>query len=155
VLFTAHSVPSRTVEPTADGQPADLYAEEARATAELVAASLPPDVERHFAFQSQGQSGGPWIGPTVEETLDALAASGAQAVLLQPIGFLCDHVEILYDVDIAFRDYAAQRGLRLERPPSLNASLLLARAIADLARRGLERLSGSSLENWQQPASLR
>jgi ferrochelatase len=140
VLFTAHSVPSRTVEPTADGQPADPYAEDARATAELVAASLPPGTEHRFAFQSQGQSGGPWIGPTVEETLTALAAAGHKAVLLQPIGFLCDHVEILYDVDIAFRQYAAKLGLRLERPASLNASLPLARAVADLARQAAARL---------------
>jgi ferrochelatase len=144
VLFTAHSVPSRTVEPAADGQPADPYAEEARATADLVAACLPPGAERRFAFQSQGQSGGPWLGPTVEETLDALAAAGAKALLLHPIGFLCDHVEILYDVDIAFRDAAAQRGLCLERPASLNASLPLARALADLARLGLQRLAASS-----------
>ena len=79
VLFTAHSVPTRTVEPTADGQPSDPYAEEARATAELVAATLPPEAEHRFAFQSQGQSGGPWIGPTVEETLTALAAAGHKA----------------------------------------------------------------------------
>jgi ferrochelatase len=143
VLFTAHSVPTRTVEPTADGQPSDPYAEEARATAELVAATLPPEAEHRFAFQSQGQSGGPWIGPTVEETLTALAAAGHKAVLLQPIGFLCDHVEILYDVDIAFRACANKLGLRLERPASLNASLPLARAVADLARLGLARLSAS------------
>ena len=140
VLFTAHSVPARTVEPTADGQPADTYALEARATANLVAARLPAGTERRFAFQSQGQSGGPWIGPTVEETLDALAAEGCKAVLLQPIGFLCDHVEILWDVDIAFRRYAEKLGLRLQRPASLNASLPLARALADLARQALERL---------------
>jgi len=149
VLFTAHSVPSRTVEPAADGQPADPYAEEARATADLVAACLPPGAERRFAFQSQGQSGGAgssviWLGPTVEETLDSLAASGHKVVLLQPIGFLCDHVEILYDVDIAFRQYAARLGLRLERPESLNASLPLARAVADLARQGWARLADLS-----------
>jgi ferrochelatase len=60
--------------------------------------------------------------------------------MLEPIGFLCDHVEILYDVDILFRDFAAKLNLRLERPESLNASVTLARAIADLARQGLARL---------------
>lgn len=140
VLFTAHSVPTRTVQPSAPGETADPYAEEARHTAELVAASVPEIAEWHFAFQSQGASGGPWIGPSVEETLDALAEKGTKAVLLQPIGFLCDHVEILYDVDIAFRDYAKAKGMRLERPESLNASRTLARAVADLARQGLLRL---------------
>jgi len=151
VLFTAHSVPTRTVEPPAaseQGQPrlwpgegADPYAEEAKHTAALVAARVPEISEWSFAFQSQGASGGPWIGPTVEETLDRLAEQGAKAVLLQPIGFLCDHVEILYDIDIAFKEYAEARGMTLARPESLNGSVTLARAVAELARSGLLRLA--------------
>jgi ferrochelatase len=137
VLFTAHSVPTRTVETP----PADPYADQARRTAELVAASVPEIPQWFFAFQSQGASGGPWLGPTVEQTLESIAASGAKALLLQPIGFLCDHVEILYDVDIFFREVAAKLHLRLERPASLNASVLLAKALADLARQGLDRLN--------------
>ena len=149
VLFTAHSVPTRTVQARAEGdggprlwpgEGADPYAEESKHTAELVARSLPEISEWYFAFQSQGASGGPWIGPTVEETLDQLAAQGTKAVVLQPIGFLCDHVEILYDVDIAFRAYARNLGMRLERPESLNTSATLAGAVADLARSGLERV---------------
>jgi ferrochelatase len=149
VLFTAHSVPCRTIQTPAasEGQPrlwpgqgADPYAEDAKHTAELVAARLPQIPQWWFAFQSQGASGGPWIGPTVEQTLDSVAASGVRTVLLQPIGFLCDHVEILYDVDILFRGYAARLGIRLERPESLNASGMLARAVADLAMQGLARL---------------
>jgi ferrochelatase len=136
VLFTAHSVPLRTVET----QPADPYASQARRTAKLVAAQLPEISQWFFAFQSQGASGDVWLGPTVEQTLESIAASGAKTVLLQPIGFLCDHVEILYDVDIFFRDFAAKLHLRLERPESLNASVTLAKAIADLARQGLARL---------------
>jgi ferrochelatase len=62
--------------------------------------------------------------------------------VLQPIGFLCDHVEILFDVDHLFRDFAVQRGVRLERPESLNASPTLARAVAGLAREALNRLRG-------------
>jgi protoporphyrin/coproporphyrin ferrochelatase len=153
VLFTAHSVPTRTVEPPAEpaeppgqrlwpGQGADPYAEEARHTAELVAALVPEIAGWRFAFQSQGASGGPWLGPSVEETLDKLAAEGTTALILQPIGFLCDHVEILYDVDILFRGYAASLGIRLERPESLNGSPTLARAVAALARLGLDRLRG-------------
>jgi ferrochelatase len=140
VLFTAHSVPARTIQ-ASEGQSADPYADEARRTAELVAARVAEIQQWFFALQSQGASGGPWLGPTVEETLQSIAASGAKAVLLQPIGFLCDHIEILYDVDIFFREFAAKMNLRLERPESLNASGLLAKAIADLARQGLQRLS--------------
>ena len=139
VLFTAHSVPIRTIQ-ASEGQPADPYAEEARRTAELVAARMPEIPRWWFAFQSQGVSGGPWLGPTVEETLQSIDASGAKTVLLQPIGFLCDHVEILYDVDLFFREFAKKLNLRLERTESLNASVPLAKAIADLARQGLERL---------------
>jgi len=140
VLFTAHSVPSRTIQAT-EGQAADPYAEDAKQTAALVAERVPEIPQWWFAFQSQGASGGEWIGPSVEETLESIAASGVRTLLLQPIGFLCDHVEILYDVDILFREFAARLNLRLERPESLNASGTLARAIADLARKGLVRLN--------------
>jgi len=150
VLFTAHSVPTRTVEaPTADadagkrlwpGQGADPYAEEARHTAELVAARVPEIPRWWFAFQSQGASGGAWLGPSVEETLDQIAAVGVKALILQPIGFLCDHVEILFDVDILFRECTIKRGISLERPESLNTSVTLAKAVANLARDGLGRL---------------
>jgi ferrochelatase len=180
VLFTAHSVPKRTVEvvdgvgpgsaprpgdknnnvvpgpvatprpvghpvwpgPAAEGDP---YAEDARRTAELVAERVPEIPRWWFAFQSQGASGGPWLGPSVEETLDRMASEGVKALILQPIGFLCDHVEILFDVDILFREYAAQRGISLERPESLNASKTLARAVADLASQGLQRLRHSGV----------
>lgn len=152
VLFTAHSVPLRTVEPGAEqsGQPrlwpgegADPYAAEARRTAEMVAERVEEIPQWWFAFQSQGVSGGPWIGPTVEETLDQIAAGGVKTLLLQPVGFLCDHVEILYDVDIVFREYAERLEMRLERPESLNNSVTLARAVAGLARQGLARLTVS------------
>jgi ferrochelatase len=154
VLFTAHSVPTRTVQPPDvsegqnagprlwPGEGADPYAQEAKRTAELVAERVPEIPKWWFAFQSQGASGGPWMGPTVEETLTTIAQEGVKTVLLQPIGFLCDHVEILYDVDIAFRECASKLGVRLERPESLNASPTLARAIAGLAKCGLSRLQG-------------
>ena len=152
VLFTAHSVPCRTIQtPTAnEGQPrlwpgagVDPYAEEAKGTAALVAAQVPEIAQWWFAFQSQGASGGPWIGPSVESTLDSIAATSVKSLLLQPIGFLCDHVEILFDVDHLFRDYAVKLGVRLERPESLNASPGLARAVADLANLGLARLQSA------------
>ena len=141
VLFTAHSVPCRTVQTPAGGelQP-DPYAEDAKATAAAVAALVPEIPRWWFAFQSQGASGGPWIGPTVEQTLEALAKEGVKHLILQPVGFLCDHVEILFDVDHLFRDFAVQQGMRLERPDSLNGSNLLAQAVAGLAISALSRL---------------
>jgi ferrochelatase len=161
VLFTVHSVPGR-MTPVQSDQPAqsdqtergsDLYANESRRTAALVAGRVAEIPRWGFAFQSQGASSRPatpdaapdviWLGPTVEETLEKIAASGVTTLLLQPIGFLADHVEILFDVDILFRNYAARLGIRLERPESLNDSPLLAKAVADLARQGLERLKNN------------
>jgi ferrochelatase len=148
VLFTAHSVPQRTVEPQAatsdePAKPADPYADDAKRTAQMVADRIPGLKEWRFAFQSQGMSGGPWIGPTVEDILTALHEEGHKAVVIQPIGFLCDHVEILYDIDIGFREFAAKMGMRIERPESLNESPLLTSALADLARQGLARLGNA------------
>lgn len=151
VLFTAHSVPLRTVQPAAGddpgvrlwpGQGADPYADEARHTAEAVAARIPEIPRWWFAFQSQGASGGPWLGPTVEETLEQIASTGESHLVLQPIGFLCDHVEILYDVDKLFRGYSLNLGIQMERPDSLNESPTLAKAVADLVSESLRRLRG-------------
>ncbi len=140
VVFTAHSVPQRTVE-AHDGQPADPYAEEAKRTAASVAERVPELRHWRFAFQSQGMSGGLWLSPTVEETLTALHKEGHKAVVIQPIGFLCDHIEVLYDIDIAFREFGKQLGMRIERPESLNNSPLLIGALADIARQGLAQLA--------------
>lgn len=142
VLFTAHSVPCRTVisaSPDGQGDPPDPYPVEAKLTASLVASRIPGLKAENwfFAFQSQGMSGGPWLGPTVEDTLTALHQQGVRDLIIQPIGFLCDHVEILYDIDIGFREFAAGLGMTVHRPESLNDSRLLTLALADLARRGL------------------
>jgi ferrochelatase len=129
VIFTAHSVPARTI---ADGDP---YEQQARETAELVAskAGLARETWR-FAFQSQGVAGGPWLGPTVEEKISELQTAGNGGVFIQPIGFVCDHVEVLYDIDIAFRNFAAARGMKLWRAESLNDSPTFIASLADLAR---------------------
>ena len=117
VIFTAHSVPQRTI---AEGDP---YEAQARETAALVAmaARLAAD-DWTFAFQSQGMSGGAWLGPTVEDTILELKAKGHRGVFVQPIGFLCDHVEVLYDIDIGFQEFAEKEGMRLWRAESLNDS---------------------------------
>lgn len=139
VLFTAHSVPCRTIA-AVEGKSGDPYAMDARKTAEMVAARVPELKRWYFAFQSQGASGGEWIGPTVESTLESLAAEGVKNLILQPIGFLCDHVEILYDVDIAFKEHATKLGINLARPESLNDSVKLAEALAELSRAAFARL---------------
>jgi protoporphyrin/coproporphyrin ferrochelatase len=147
VLFTAHSVPCRTimtgqasVTGARPGTPVqsspDPYPVEAKRTAQLVADRMAAvdfgDRDWFFAFQSQGISGGPWIGPTVEDTLKAIKAEGHAGVVMQPVGFLCDHVEILYDIDIAFRQTADELGLRLWRAESLNDSPLLVKALREV-----------------------
>ena len=127
VIFTAHSVPQRTI---LEGDP---YEKQTRQTVELVAAaaSLEPS-EWRFAFQSQGMSGGAWLGPTVEATILDLRRSGHRAVFIQPIGFLCDHIEVLYDIDVIFKQFAEKEGLRLWRAESLNHSPLLISALAEI-----------------------
>ena len=83
-------------------------------------------------------SGGPWIGPTVEETMLTVRESGHDRVLIQPVGFVCDHVEILYDVDIAFREYGSKIGLAVHRTESLNDSPGFIAALANLVRERLQ-----------------
>jgi ferrochelatase len=136
VIFTAHSVPERTIR---DGDP---YEQQVRETARLVAESLALDGERwSVAFQSQGMTPEPWIGPTVESEIDRWGAAGFRHMVVAPIGFVCDHVEVLYDIDIAFREYASLRGLEISRPESLNDSPLFIEALADLvtSRTGAEQ----------------
>lgn len=133
VIFTAHSVPQRTI---ADGDP---YEAQARETAALVAEAVElPAGDWSFAFQSQGMSGGAWLGPTVEETILGLKEKGHTSIFLQPIGFVCDHVEILYDIDIAFRKFAEEHGMQLWRAESLNDSPTFAAAVGDVARKRLD-----------------
>lgn len=135
IIFTAHSVPQRTIT---EGDP---YENQAKETALLVAreASLASQ-DWTFAFQSQGMSGGAWLGPTVEDTISGLKEKGHRGVFIQPIGFLCDHVEVLYDIDIGFKQFAEKRGMRLWRAESLNDSPVLAKALADIARSRLRNV---------------
>jgi protoporphyrin/coproporphyrin ferrochelatase len=124
VIFTAHSVPHRTV---LEG---DRYEIQARETADLVAAAASlKNSDWRFAFQSQGMSGGAWLGPTVEATILDLKRGGHLGVFIQPIGFLCDHVEVLYDIDIVFSQFAKNEGMQLWRSESLNDSSLLTSAL--------------------------
>jgi ferrochelatase len=130
MLFTAHSLPQQAL---AAGDP---YETECRATAAAVAASA-GIAQWDFAFQSQGLTGGQWLGPTVESCLDRYAAAGVREVAIDPVGFVADHVEVLFDIDILFREYAAARGMALRRPESLNDSATFTAALAEVAKRCL------------------
>ena len=130
VLFTAHSLPEKAL---ANGDPYDRQAHE---TADLVGRRAGLQ-SWDFAYQSQGMTGDKWLGPTVESMLDRYAAEGVREVVADPIGFVCDHVEILYDIDILFRGYAAGRGISLSRPETLNDSPTFLAALAEVARRCL------------------
>jgi ferrochelatase len=136
IIFTAHSVPARTIT---EGDP---YEAQSKETAQLVAkaAGLEADAWT-FSFQSQGMSGGTWIGPTVEETILTLKAKGHTGVFIHPVGFLCDHVEVLYDIDIFFKQFAEKQGMRLWRAESLNGSKTLTAALAQLVRSRVETLT--------------
>lgn len=123
VIFTAHSVPAKTIE---EG---DSYEQQVKETATQVAQAMGLKDWR-LAFQSQGMTAEPWLGPTVETQIDALAAAGHQHILLAPVGFVSDHVEILYDIDILFREYGKRRGVSVSRPQSMNDSPRFIQALA-------------------------
>jgi len=130
VIFTAHSLPSSIL---ASGDP---YPDELRRTAQALAARLRlrPD-QWSVAWQSAGRRPEPWLEPDASAVLEGLAAHGHRDVILAPIGFVCDHVEILYDVDVEYQALARRLGLRLERPHSLNDDPLLIATLNELARR--------------------
>jgi protoporphyrin/coproporphyrin ferrochelatase len=130
VLFTAHSLPERVLER------GDPYDSEARATAAAVASRAGLS-DWDFAYQSQGFTEEPWLGPAVETRIAEYAAAGVRDMVLAPVGFVCDHVEILYDVDVLFANYARERGITLRRPASLNDSPLFIGALAAAARQKL------------------
>ncbi|MGC2745569.1 MAG: ferrochelatase [Candidatus Angelobacter sp.] len=138
VIFTAHSVPMRTISA------GDPYEKQVKETAQLVArkiAGLTPELQQ-FAFQSQGMSGGPWLGPTVETVMLEQKRQGHKGVVIAPIGFVCDHVEVLYDIDISFRQFAHEQQFKLWRPESLNTSPTFISALAKLASTRMALASG-------------
>jgi protoporphyrin/coproporphyrin ferrochelatase len=127
VVFTAHSLPARIL-----GE-CDPYRDQLLETSELVAerAEL---ASWSFAFQSASPTGEPWLGPDILDELDALAASGTRKVLVAPIGFVSDHLEILWDLDVEARERATQLALELERIRSLNDDPAFVAGLAALVR---------------------
>ena len=127
VLFTAHSLPQRIL---AAGDP---YPDQVRASAAAVAARLQLPLW-DVGFQSASATTEPWLTPSVREVLERLAGEGHRDFVIAPIGFVCDHVETLYDVDVEYQALARDLGVRLERPRSLNDDRMLIACLADLAR---------------------
>lgn len=128
VIFTSHSIPVRYI--TAG----DPYQRQVEETVKLVVDRLGIRNWR-IAWQSKGtRATEPWIQPEVEPTLDRISRQGHKAVLEVPIGFTCDHMETLYDIDIVHRAHAEKLGLHFERAESLNTSPLFIKALADIIK---------------------
>ena len=137
VVFTAHSLPERIL---AEGDP---YRDQLLETSRLVADRAGVS-GWSFAFQSESPTGEPWLGPDILVELETLHAGGVRKVLVAPVGFVCDHLEILWDIDVEARDKASELGLELDRIESLNADPAFIRALADLVKKasGAERRIG-------------
>jgi protoporphyrin/coproporphyrin ferrochelatase len=130
VVFTAHSLPERIL---AMGDP---YREQLLETSRLVAERA--GLERwSFAFQSASATGERWLGPDILEELDDLHGRGVRKVLVCPVGFVSDHLEILWDIDVEARERAAELGLELDRIESLNDDPAFVRALAELVRQAV------------------
>ena len=125
VVFTAHSLPSRILE---EGDP---YQDQLLRTSELIAqrAEVP---QWRWSYQSQSQTGEPWLGPDLPDTVERLAEEGHRSILVAPVGFIAEHLEIFYDIDYEAQEKAKERGVELHRTPMLNADPRLARALYDL-----------------------
>jgi len=141
LLFTAHSLPKSVVEK-------DSYVKEIEESVRAVLERIGPHAW-HIAYQSKG--GGPeeWIGPDVEKVLEDLASQGVKEVLLIPIGFLSDHIEILYDVDIVFQKKAEGLGMELKRTRSLNTSERFISALATVVEEHTKRIQGAKGSSGQ------
>ncbi len=127
IIFSAHSLPERILSWN------DPYPDELRATVEGVMQRLGPQ-PHEFAFQSAAISSEPWLGPDVGAALDRLAREGRKHALIAPIGFVVEHVEILYDIDVVYQQQAKTLGLHLERIDMLNTAPRLMAGLAGLVR---------------------
>lgn len=132
VLFTAHSLPERVLET------GDPYKDQLLESCRLVSGEL-DGLDWEFAFQSAASTGVPWLGPDVLDVLPRLAAEGYDRVLVVPIGFICDHLEILYDIDIECVQAAEAHGLELKRTEMPNDRPSFIAALATIVRERLDQ----------------
>jgi ferrochelatase len=131
LVFTAHSLPARLIKM------GDPYDEQLKDNARLIAERL-GNVDWMFSYQSAAETGEPWLGPQIEEVVVDLAEQGYKYMLVAPIGFVCDHVEILYDIDIEAKQIANDHGIQLERIESMNSTPLFIEAVAEAILEKLE-----------------
>ena len=130
VVFTAHSLPARILE---DGDP---YPDQLLETARLVADSAGVE-DWSFSFQSESPTGEPWLGPDILDHLEDLSARGVEDVLVCPVGFVSDHLEIRWDIDTEAQDKARELGLRLDRIEMPNDDPRFVHALAEIVRGAL------------------
>ena len=129
VIFCGHSLPASIIN---EGDPYDA---QLRETASLVAERLNLAADAwQFCYQGAGRRPGAWLGPELEDVIVRLANAGHRHILVAPVGFVADHVETLYDIDIECRALAAQHGAHLERMPSLNTSPTFIAALANIVQ---------------------
>jgi ferrochelatase len=130
VVFTAHSLPARIL---ASGDPyRDQLLETSRLVAEAAGLSA-----WSFSFQSESSTGEPWLGPDILDHLESLARQGVESVLVCPVGFVSDHLEIRWDLDVEAQEKAAELGLRLERIEMPNADPAFVRTLSGIVKRAL------------------
>ncbi|TMM14703.1 MAG: ferrochelatase [Actinobacteria bacterium] len=130
VVFTAHSLPARILDT------GDPYKDQLLETADAVARTAGVG-DWSFSFQSESPTGEPWLGPDILDHLEALHARGVDSVLVCPVGFVSDHLEIRWDIDVEAQEKAAELGLRLERIEMPNADPAFVRTLAGIVRRAL------------------
>jgi ferrochelatase len=136
VVFSAHSLPEFVIE---RGEP---YDRQLRETAALLAERLHlPDGRWMFSYQSAAKTGVPWLGPQIEDLVAELAARGERNLLIAPIGFIADHVEVLYDIDIGVQEIAHAAGVRVERPPMLNDSQAMVETLAAIVEEARQNVT--------------
>lgn len=139
VVFTAHSLPESILR---EGDPYDTQVREtARLVAGRVEAAEGRPLAWHVAYQSAGARAVPWLGPSLDETMTRLGREGHRAVVVAPVGFVSDHVEILFDLDVEAQARAAGLRMHLERTESLNDAPDFAAALADVVRSATEARS--------------
>lgn len=132
LLFTAHSLPERIIEMQ------DPYPDQLRETASILADQLGHS-RWGFAWQSAGRTPEPWLGPDVLDVLKQLHAEGVERVVICPVGFVADHLEVLYDVDVECQNLAKQLAIRLIRTDMLNADEDFLQALAAVVRNHLQK----------------
>ena len=139
-VFTAHSLPARILK---EGDP---YQDQLLRTSQLVAERAGIE-EWRWSYQSQSHTGEPWLGPDLPDMVEALAKEGHRAILVCSVGFIADHLEIYYDIDIEAKAKAEELGVELRRTPMLNADPRLARALYDLVAARVRSRASAAVEH--------